>query len=178
MFVRTDRLFLRPGWIEDAPALAHAIGSEAIARNTARIPWPYTLADAEAWLGTSKQPHAPECLVFARTSGVPRLIGGVGLSAGECGQELGYWIAQPFWGLGFATEAAEAFLRGARHTLRVGPIHATHFTDNPASGRALRKLGFRPTGRVVRRHSAARAAPADCLLFSDGDDAHMCLKAA
>jgi RimJ/RimL family protein N-acetyltransferase len=48
MFVRTDRLLLRPGWIEDAPALARALGDEAIARNTAHIPWPYTVADAEA----------------------------------------------------------------------------------------------------------------------------------
>ncbi len=41
MFARTERLLLRPGWLEDAPALARAIGEEAVVRNLARAPWPY-----------------------------------------------------------------------------------------------------------------------------------------
>jgi RimJ/RimL family protein N-acetyltransferase len=183
MFVRTDRLLLRPGWIEDAPALARALGDEAIARNTAHIPWPYTVADAEAYLAADHRPHAPVCLVFARTAMAPRLIGGVGLHADDQGHELGYWIARPYWGLGFATEAASALLRTARQSLKIGPIHSGHFADNPASGRVLRKLGFRPTGRTVQRHSLARGGPATCVLFAEGEQAvpepaMRCLEAA
>jgi RimJ/RimL family protein N-acetyltransferase len=168
MFVRTDRLLLRPGWIEDAPALARAVDHEAIARNTARIPWPYTLAHAEEYLSAKLEPHAPECLVFARTSGTPRLVGAVAISPDEDGHELGYWIARPYWGLGFATEAAQALLDAARGSLKLAPIHSGHFVDNPASGRVLRKLGFRATGRAVRRYSVARAGEVDCLLYQDG----------
>lgn len=167
MFARTDRLLLRPGWIEDAPALVEAIADEIIARNTARIPWPYTLADAESWLSRTPEPFAPSLLVFARTSGRPRLVGGVGIHPDERGHELGYWIARPLWGLGYATEAATALLRAARGTLRLEGIVAAHFADNPASGRVLRKLGFRPTGKVERRHSIARGGTADCLLFEE-----------
>ncbi|MBA2919538.1 GNAT family N-acetyltransferase [Sphingomonas sp. MAH-20] len=171
MFVRTDRLLLRPGWIEDAPELTRAVGDQAIARNTARIPWPYTLADAEAYLSLPQDPHAPNCLVFARTSGKPRLVGAVALSPDEDGHELGYWFARPYWGLGYATEAASALLRAARESLRLRHIHSGHFVDNPASGRVLRKLGLRPTGRSVRRHSVARGGEVDCLLYSDAVEA-------
>ena len=166
MFVRTDRLLLRPGWIEDAPALAAAI-DESVARNTARIPWPYSFADAEAFLSRPARPHAPNCLVFARTSGASRLVGGVGLSPDERGHEIGYWIARPYWGLGFATEAASALLRGARESLKLACIHSGHFADNPASGRVLRKLGFQPTGQTVRRFSLARGEEVDCLLYAE-----------
>lgn len=168
MFVRTDRLLLRPGWIEDTPALARAVSDEAVACNTARIPWPYGLADAEAFLTMQKDSHAADCLVFARTSGVPRLVGGVAVTPDDHGYELGYWIARPYWGLGFATEAASALLRAARESLKITRIHSGHFVDNPASGRVLRKLGFRPTGKMIRRHSVARGRAVDCLLFDDG----------
>ena len=48
MFARTKRLLLRPGWAEDAPALAAAIADEKIVRNLATAPWPYRMRDAEA----------------------------------------------------------------------------------------------------------------------------------
>lgn len=169
MFVRTDRLLLRPGWIDDAPALVRAIGDEAIGRNTARIPWPYSLADAEAYLGAAKNPHAPELLVLLRTSGAARLVGGVGLSADDRSHELGYWIARPYWGLGFATEAARALLSAARGSLRLNRIVSAHFADNPASGRVLGKLGFRPTGQIARRYSVARGTKVECVLFAEAE---------
>ena len=52
MFARTPRLLLRPGFPEDAPALAAAIADQAIARNLANVPWPYSMRDAEAFLAT------------------------------------------------------------------------------------------------------------------------------
>lgn len=184
MFVRTERLLLRPGWIEDAPAVQRAISSDpAIARNTARIPWPYTLQDAEAYL-RSQQSAAGHwsLLAFARTSGAPRLVGGVGLHPEGDAYEIGYWIARPYWGLGFATEAAAGLLRAARGSLQIDRVRSGHFADNPASGRVLRKLGLRPTGRMVKRHSVARGSEVDCLLYEEGtacEEASMrCLEAA
>ncbi len=43
-------------------------------------------------------------------------------------------------------------------SLRLPKLVSGHFTDNPASGRVLEKLGFRPTGRLARRYSAGRKA--------------------
>src|SRR3546814_20009486 len=56
MFARTEILLLRPGWAEDAPALARAIAEEAIVRNLASAPWPYDLAHARAFLDTERRP--------------------------------------------------------------------------------------------------------------------------
>ena len=165
MFARTDRLLLRPGWAEDAPALFHAIADEGIVRNLASPPWPYTLADAEAFLATERSDSDATFLVFRRTRGAPELIGSAGFGRRPNGEiELGYWIARPHWGLGYATEAAEAVVAIAR-AVRLPALTAGHFTDNPASGRVLEKIGFRPTGQILPRYSAGRRTAAPCRLF-------------
>ena len=68
MFARTPRLLLRPGFPEDAPALAAAIADEAIARNLANVPWPYRMRDAEAFLASPRDPVLPSLLIFERTA--------------------------------------------------------------------------------------------------------------
>jgi RimJ/RimL family protein N-acetyltransferase len=172
MFARTERLLLRPGWAEDAPALHQAIADEGIVRNLATAPWPYSFADAETFLMRERSPRDASCLIFLRGDGAPTLIGGVGFARtpqiGPAGAEIefGYWIARPYWGNGYATEAGAALIANARETLRLPRLVAGHFTDNPASGRVLRKLGFRPTGATVSRHSAGRGAEAPCREFA------------
>lgn len=166
MFARTERLLLRPGWSEDAPALHHAIADERIVRNLANAPWPYTLADAEAFLARDGGAGDARFLIFLRTGGAPRLVGCIGFGRlRPDGRELGYWIARPYWGRGFATEAGRAVIDIARHGLRLKRLAAGHFVDNPASGRVLAKLGFRPLGQVACRYSAGRGEEAACRLF-------------
>lgn len=166
MFARTDRLLLRPGWAEDAPALAEAIADEGIVRNLASAPWPYRLADAEAFLATERGPDEAAFLIFRRTAGAPRLIGTAGFGRRPDGStELGYFISRPHWGLGYATEAARAVIAIARDGLRLKRLHASHFLDNPASGRVLEKVGFRPTGVIAPRYSAGRSESAPCRLY-------------
>jgi RimJ/RimL family protein N-acetyltransferase len=171
MFARTERLLLRPGWAEDAPALFRAIADEGIIRNLSSPPWPYSLANAEAFLATERSTSDASFLVFRRTRGAPELIGCTGLGRRPNGEvELGYWIARPHWGLGYATEAAQAVVDIARDALRLPSLTAGHFTDNPASGRVLEKIGFKPTGLVAPRYSAGRreAAPSRLLRLDFG----------
>jgi len=156
MFARTPRLLLRPGFPEDAPALAIAMADQAIARNLAVVPWPYALRDAEAFLASPRDPVLPSLLVFERTHGAPELAGSVGLGRRASGAvEMGYWIARPFWGRGFATEACAALIDIAR-ALGLRQLEASHFIDNPASARVLDKLGFESTGLIAPRMSCAR----------------------
>lgn len=163
MFARTPRLLLRPAWAEDAPALFAAIADEGIVRNLAQAPWPYGRDDADRFIARGRSECEPSSLIFLRTKGAPRLIGGVGFGRMPDGEiEFGYWIARPYWGLGFATEAGRAALAHARDGLRLTRIHAGHFLDNPASGRVLTKLGFVPTGATRARYSAGRNAEALC----------------
>ena len=156
MFARTPRLLLRPGFPEDAPALAMAIGHQAIVRNLAVVPWPYTLRDAEAYLASPRDPVLPSLLIFERTGAAPELVGSCGLGRRPSGAvEIGYWIARGHWGRGIATEACRALIEIAR-TLRLPRLEGSHFLDNPASGRVLEKLGFSAVGIVAPRMSCAR----------------------
>jgi RimJ/RimL family protein N-acetyltransferase len=171
MFARTSRLILRPAWPEDAPHLARAIGEDAIARNLVRATLPNSEADARAWISQSSDNRLPELLVFLRTRGTPRLVGGCGISLDAHGSpELGYWVDRRHWGLGFATEAARAVLGMAR-AAGLGMVRAAHFIDNPASGKVLRKLGFRPVGEVERRWSRARASDVPAMLYEQAEPA-------
>ena len=135
MFARTPRLLLRPGFPEDAPALAAAIADEAIVRNLANAPWPYRMRDAEAFLASPRDPVLPSLLIFERTDGAPQLVGACGLGRRPSGAvEMGYWIARALWGRGFATEACAALIDIAR-TLGLPASKArTSSTTRPRRG--------------------------------------------
>ena len=165
MFARTKRLLLRPGFPEDASALAAAIGDLRIVRNLARAPWPYGPDEAKAYLESASDPLLPSLLITERTSSDPRVIGGCGLQRRASGAvELGYWVARPHWGRGIATEAATAMVDIAR-TLGFATIEASHFLDNPASGRVLEKLGFESSGIVAPLHCLARGEQVPARLY-------------
>jgi RimJ/RimL family protein N-acetyltransferase len=169
MFARTDRLLLRPGWREDAPALFTAIADEAIIDKLPDTPWPYRPEDAEMWLSRDVETDAlPQLLIYSRTHGAPRLVGGIALRGqlDDETAELDYWIARPCWGLGFATEAGRAVIDMARNGLRLKGLQSGHFRDNPASGRVLEKLGFCPTGEVQQRWSTVRGQDVDCVMHA------------
>src|SRR5207302_6103086 len=85
-----------------------------IAFNTLRIPYPYPEGDAERWISTHNTPEKKDDHVFGvflQTS--EELIGTVGLDvkADHDHAEIGYWIGVPYWGHGYATEAAAAVIR-------------------------------------------------------------------
>jgi RimJ/RimL family protein N-acetyltransferase len=165
MFARTERLLLRPGWGEDAPALARAIADEQVVRNLATAPWPYAIEDAEAFLASPRDPVMPSFLITERTDGDPVIVGACGLGRRPSGAvELGYWIGRAHWGKGFATEAGRALIDIAR-TLKLPRLEASHFLDNPASGRVLEKLGFVATGLSASRYSCARGGEAVARLY-------------
>jgi RimJ/RimL family protein N-acetyltransferase len=171
MFVRTQRLTLRPGWPEDAPALARAIDHEAVVRNLSRVPWPYSIEAAETFL---QHWTDTRFLVFEHQGGSVALIGCVGIdSVGDERHELGYWFTPSAWGKGYATEAARGVLAAAR-CAGIRRVTSRHAVDNPASGRVLRKLGFQPTGRVEPIWSKGRGGEMACIGFELDLDAEDC----
>lgn len=170
MFIRSERLFLRPGWPEEWEDLLALIDDEDVVRNLARAPWPYTAEDAKAFALSQSRAREhdrvlPNFFVTLPGRQGARLIGSVGLSLDGDDVQLGYWIGRPFWGQGYATEAARALLSLAR-TLGHKRLVASHFVDNPASGRVLQKLGFCPTGVVRNRFSLGRGGDAPAQLLS------------
>lgn len=164
MFIRSERLFLRPGWPEDWEEVLARIGDEGLIRNLASAPWPYTADDARDFLSLPEEPRLPRFLVTVPGSDGARLVGSIGLMRDGDDVELGYWIAPDSWGLGYATEAVRAVL-GLARALGHGRIKANHFADNPASGRVLRKVGFQPTGQSAMLFSRGRGAKAPALAY-------------
>lgn len=153
--LHTTRLRLRPLAIEDAPAVQRLAGDFAVADTTLRIPHPYEDGMAEAWIASLAEEYAAgRQVVFAITVlATAELVGAVGLALqAEHGRaELGYWIGQPYWGRGYATEAAGAVIAWGFRALGLHRIFARHFARNPASGRVLEKVGMRREG-VAREH--------------------------
>ncbi len=159
----TDRLRLRPGRAEDAPALFRAIADEDIVRNLASAPWPYTLADAETLASGEFNPAEPRLFIFLGGAGQEELIGVAGLDRMPDGEvELGYWIAKDNWNRGYAYETAQQMIEIARAELKLRRVVAGYFVDNPASGRVLEKLGFVPLPGLVDRNSRGRGGAAPC----------------
>ncbi|MGE4063730.1 MAG: GNAT family N-acetyltransferase [Rhodospirillaceae bacterium] len=157
--IRTERLSLRPFAVGDAPRVRELIGAWAVARNLARIPYPYPQGLAEEWIskhddGRMAGAHYPFAITLHN-----RLIGGVGLHENaERGQiTLGYWIAVAYWGFGYATEAARAILGFGFGWLGLAGVGAQHYRENEMSGRVLRKLGFVETGRGLHPCLARKA---------------------
>ena len=155
MFIRSERLFLRPGWPEDWSELLGEVGDEQIVRNLAKAPWPYTAEAAREFAALPQTPRYPHFMVTLPTGEGSRLIGTIGLTPAEDSAEIGYWISRRQWNRGYATEAIRAVVRLAR-TLGHSRLSACHFVDNPASGKVLRKVGFASTGKVGPRYSLAR----------------------
>jgi RimJ/RimL family protein N-acetyltransferase len=148
--LNTSRLILRPLCRDDIPQLLPLIGAREVAATTLRIPHPYTEEDALNFLEYSdavwEKRQGARFGIF-RGDG-EQLCGGIGLDANlnHNHAELGYWIGVPFWGCGYCTEAACEVLKFGFETLRLHRINAGHFSNNPASGRILQKLGMKYEG--------------------------------
>ena len=158
--LRTHRLLLRSFKREDIPTLVRLAGAREIAATTTNIPHPYTEDDAQSFLLHSDEDfRAGSSVCFAvATSSAGELFGAVGLTVAPAHDraELGYWIGVPYWGQGFATEAAGAVMAFGFETLRLQRIHASHFAGNIASQRVLEKIGMRyegPSRQHVRKWS-------------------------
>lgn len=145
MFARTERLTLRPGWPEDAPALVQALAHDA--------PWPAMVKDAEAFLRQARAAYDPAFLIFDGINSDPRLVGGIAVEAGE----FRLWIATPARGRGYATEAGRAVIATAHHALGYRRLTARHLDSDTASARVLAKLGFRAIGPTMAGHAPATA---------------------
>ena len=149
----TARLLLRPYSLSDVPALVCLAGAREVAATTLRIPHPYTEQDARDFIAKYQSEAGPEKRFAITLRADGELCGGVGLRVDPSHQhaELGYWLGLPFWGRGYATEAARAMLDYGFEVLNLHRIYASYFAHNDPSGGVLRKIGMRYEG-CLRAH--------------------------
>ncbi len=109
---------------------------------SSRIPQPYTPEAAQWWINTGSKIGFSKAIIFNGN-----FVGTIGAIPGEMERQksalIGYWIAEPFWGKGIATEALKQFIDIVFSTTDVHRLHATAFAANCASAKVLLKCGFK-----------------------------------
>jgi RimJ/RimL family protein N-acetyltransferase len=144
------RCALRPYRRADESSLVRHANNRNVSRNLRdRFPYPYTAADAREWTTrvSGQAPVAHFAIVVSN-----EVVGGIGLEPGtdvfRRSAEIGYWLGEPFWGRGLATEAVRAVTDYAFRTFDICRLEAGVFDWNPASARVLEKAGYTLEGRA------------------------------
>ena len=151
ILLETERLLLRPPRAADISHFIPLLTDFDVAKNLSRVPHPYTEDHACAFIVAANHARRNKMeFTFSILRKEPSAYVGI------CGihplrnWEFGYWLGKPFWGLGYATEAAHRLVTYAFEALALESVHAGWFYDNPASGHVLAKLGARHNGSAMR----------------------------
>ena len=160
---------LRPWRMEDAGDLAAALNNRHILDNLRDgLPLPYTRQDAEAFIAAMLAADPREAYPFAVTV-EDRAVGSVSAfrqgNIHRCTAELGYYIAEPFWGRGLATSAVTQLCARLFRETDLLWIYAAPFAHNLASCRVLEKAGFQLEG-VLRKNAVKNGAVRDMKLYA------------
>jgi RimJ/RimL family protein N-acetyltransferase len=147
---KLSRCTLRSWRRGDEASLVRHADNRNVSRNLKdRFPSPYTPVDAEAWITYSIAQRPDTSLAIAMDDAV---VGGIGIDVGtdvfRRSAEIGYWLGEPFWGRGIATEALGAMTEYAFEHFDICRLEAGVFEWNPASMRVLEKNGYVLEGRA------------------------------
>jgi RimJ/RimL family protein N-acetyltransferase len=172
--LKTSRLQLRAFGKADEQDLLTLISEKEVAATTLRIPHPCTLHDVQAWLSTHQEEYQHgKTIRWAITHGQEGyLTGGISLFLNQAFQsaELGYWIGKPYWGRGYAFEAASRVVEFGFNQAGLNRIEAHYMDENQASARILQKLGMQYEGRhrqLIKKGEAFRDVYTYAILRSD-----------
>ncbi|MGB3816002.1 MAG: GNAT family protein [Shinella sp.] len=148
----SPRLVMRAPHEEDIDALAHLANNANIANMVARMPHPYTVADAADFVRRTRAGAIGKCVYAITKADNGAFLGCCGIEPHEDGRtvELGYWLGEPHWNQGYATEAAHALIDMVFRTRDIEQIDARCRVMNIPSRRVIQKCGFQfqATGMV------------------------------
>ena len=151
--LKTERLLLRSFRPADAGVVKNLAGNYNVSKMTLNIPHPYQSRMAEEWIGSHQGSwDAKTRVAYAIVKlDTQQLLGAISLVRidGKEG-ELGYWVGEPYWGMGYCTEATKELIKFSFQKLGLERIVAEHLTSNPASGRVMEKAGMRPVMTTLR----------------------------
>lgn len=160
--LETERLVLRAPRLGDAAAIAAMADDRTVAENTALVPWPYRLKDAEAWIAAHDADMEGASFALFLSGAKPSFVGACGIAPFDGAMHLGYWLGAPFRARGYATEAARAVIDHAFGELGLDEITSSARVTNAPSRRVLEKCGFQWTGAgLVRIRSLGASVPVD-----------------
>jgi RimJ/RimL family protein N-acetyltransferase len=143
LVIETARLVMRAPAKRDLEGVVKLANNIRVAEMTATIPHPYTRKDAESWLEKVSSGRGYSLVLYAKAE-KRTLVGvaGFGHRGEESNPEIGYWIGEPFWRQGFATEASRALIDHAFTETEIDALSASCRVQNDASRRVIEKCGF------------------------------------
>jgi ribosomal-protein-alanine N-acetyltransferase len=158
---------LRPWRMEDDAAVAKYANNRAIWLNLRDgFPHPYGIEEARIFLNMAITQHPDTFYAIATPEEAVGSIGITILSDVHClTAELGYWLAEPYWGRGIMSEAVRAFTDYAFERFGLVRIFAEPYARNAASCRVLEKAGFSLEGRM-RWAAFKDGQPTDMFLYA------------
>lgn len=167
MEIQLSACSIRSLRIDDAPSIQRYADNRKIWQNLRDIfPHPYRLRDAESFIRRVSQESPSTVFAIATPK---EAIGCIGLQLGEDVHrrtaELGYWLAEPFWGHGIVSQAVVAFTAYAFDTFPLDRVFAQPFATNRASIRVLEKAGFALEG-CLRFHVIKDGKHHDALMYA------------
>lgn len=157
----TEHLVLRPPHHDDVEELAELANDRGIAEMLGRMPHPYGHREARQFIEMSNKRERPGCHYALALAGNGAFIGCAGLNATPRGLELGYWVGRPYWGRGYATEAAHALVDLAFRATPIDRLHVSCRVINAASRRVIHKCGFQYAGQGMLESLAAGRVPVE-----------------
>jgi RimJ/RimL family protein N-acetyltransferase len=140
--ITTARLVLTTPTLAHVPQMALLANNRRIYEVLARLPHPYDESHGRIFVETIAR--GPEEFAWSILRG-DDYIGGMGLHLPGEVPELGYWLGEPHWGQGYATEAALAVVAAAR-AAGYPALRSRALASNAGSLNVLRKAGFVVTG--------------------------------
>jgi RimJ/RimL family protein N-acetyltransferase len=145
--LKTGRLILRMPEAKDTSDLVRLATNIKVAAMMTGMPYPYLRSDAETFIRRVAEPNRPGCTYALEEKSTSAFLGSAGLSLDFEGRmQLGFWLGEPFWGKGYATEAAHALTDHAFETLNHDRLFTRCRISNTASRRVIEKCGFQFTG--------------------------------
>ncbi|HLP67256.1 GNAT family N-acetyltransferase [Ciceribacter azotifigens] len=145
----SQRLVMRAPHEEDIDALSHLANNAAVATMVSRMPHPYTAKDAADFVRRSNLGEIGKCVYAITKAENGAFLGCCGLEPHQSDPEtleIGYWLGQPYWNQGYATEAAHALIDMAFRTREIRFIDARCRVTNIPSRRVIQKCGFQFQG--------------------------------
>ena len=157
----TERLVLRPPHEDDIAELITLANNPRVAEMLSRMPYPYGEAEARSFLNSAAQPRSAGAVYAVTLAETGAFVGCAGLNATDRGLELGYWIGEPYWRRGYATEAAHALVDLAFRATTINVLHVSCRVINPASRRVIHKCGFQYAGQGMLNSIVAGRVPVE-----------------
>lgn len=140
----SERLILREPHVEDMDAIAKLANNRRVSSMLMKMPHPYTRQHAANFILRAVAGELGHCVYAITLADTGEFIGVCNLHDRPDGEglEIGYWLGEPYWCKGYATEAVNTLIDAAFRATDIEALYVSCFAINTSSRRVIEKMGF------------------------------------